>query len=169
MKRNGFTLVELLIVLGILAFLSGLLALVFGFSTKTVVAAMEQNNLLNQMEEASRWISIDVENATGTIGGSSGNILCTIGQRATWNPASKSFDYYNIRYEFDGGVLRRVSQLGSNPSSSIYIAESIELPNGGFTSFTTDNASTRYYTLSLKVTTGNSSMSRVYKMHQVIY
>ena len=169
MKSSGFTLVEVVIVLAILGALSGILALVFSFSTKAVVAAMEQNRLLSQMEQAGRWISADVANATGTISGSSSNILCTIGNRSVWNSTSKSFDYYTVRYEVNSGVLTRVSTLGSNPATTLYIAELIDSPAGGVTNFSSENASTRYYTLSLKVTSNDVSLTRVYKVHQVVY
>ncbi len=165
-KQNGFTLVELLVIIGILGFLSAAIAMTFSVVTRTSTMAMGQTRALSQVNQAGSWISRDVENAVAsTVQPTTGNILCSM-QSSVWN--GSTFGAENITYMINNGVLTRTSQLGINPANTINVAQFIEGPSADTTYFSSENTTNKYFVLTVKANYNNSVFTRVYKMKQVL-
>jgi prepilin-type N-terminal cleavage/methylation domain-containing protein len=165
-NQAGFTLTEMLVVLGIVGALSVILTLAMVAVTKTGVTAMEQNRILSQVEEAGRWISRDIQNSIGTVDNTTG--LCKITNVSRWD-GTKFVTTDTITYNVANGVLMRTRAADNVTMETIDVAQFIDPPGVGGTSILTENESTRVYSLTVKSVYGDSSITRVYKIQQVLH
>ena len=155
-KESGFTLVELLVVLGIIGVLSGAMAMTFDLVTKTNSMAMEQSNALIQVHMAGSWISKDVKSAYELLLTPE---LCSMNCRKGAN-----FDNYTITYKIDGSTLKRTSQglLPVGEPQTITIARFIDPA----TSFVLDpGGNTGTFTVTAHNNQSSSdNITRIYKL-----
>lgn len=158
-KQSGFTLVELLVVMGIIGVLSGALAMTFGLVMKTSAMAMEQNSALNQVHMAGSWISRDIKNAYAFP--ESTTDLCSMNCRE-----GASFDNYTITYKIEDSVLMRTRQkldpVGA--PETIIVARSIDADH---TSFIAAISTENYYRLTVTAYNNQSNsdnITRIYKL-----
>lgn len=163
-KRNGFTLVELLIVIGILGFLSVAMAVTFSVVTKTSTLAAGQNMALSQVHLAGSWISRDVQNALkGSVANTTG--LCSM-TCFVLNGQTFSSENVTVTYTINNGILTRISQVGANSPSVNNVAQYIDSSG---TSFTCENVTeNKYFKLIVKANYNGSTFEKVYKIKQVL-
>jgi prepilin-type N-terminal cleavage/methylation domain-containing protein len=166
-KQRGFTLLELLVVLAILGFLSAAMAMTFSVVTMTSTMAAGQNMALSQVNLAGNWITRDVRGAFGTVNNTTGNTLCAM-QCYVWNGTTFSTDNVTITYTINNGILKRTSQVTGNSASENDIARFIVGPTPGTTYFVSENSSTKYYKLTVKADYNGSNFEKIYKIKQVI-
>jgi prepilin-type N-terminal cleavage/methylation domain-containing protein len=160
-KQNGFTLVELLVSLAILGFVSAAMAMTFDVVTKTSTVAMGQNRALSEVHTAGSWISRDVVSSlANTVQPTSGNTLCSM-QSYVWNSSTQAFELPVIKYQIINGILTR--KIGSNPA--LQVAQFID---GAATTFTCADNTTKYFTLTVRSEYNGTSVTEVYKMKQVL-
>lgn len=162
MKQHGFTLVELVVIIGILSIISAILAQTFVVVTRVNSMATSQNKLVIQTHTAANWISGDVESALkGSVTAGTGNTLCSM-RRYQWNGADNITDNTSITYQVNNNILTR--QVGSNTAQQI--AQFI-LASG--TTFAAENVTTGYYDLTVTASDNSSSYSEVFKMNQLLH
>ena len=159
--EGGFTLVELLVVIGILGFLSAAMVMTFGVITKTSSTAVGQNMALSEVHMAGNWISRDVVSAVAdSVQPASGSTLCTM-QAYAWNSSTQAFDYPVLTYALTDGILTR--QVGSDPA--IQVARYI-VPAA--TTFTCEDNATRYFRLIVRAEYNGTGVTEVYWIKQML-
>ena len=162
-KQNGFTLVELLVVLAILGFLSAAMAMTFNVVTKTSTMAAGQNMALNQVHLAGSWISRDVRNAIeGTVDNTT-PLLCKM-ECYGWNGTTFRTENVTITYSIDSNrILKRTSTVGGSYDVARFI-------DSTGTTFTCENSTeNKYFKLTVKANYNNGSIfEKVYKIKQVL-
>ncbi len=159
--EGGFTLVELLVVIGILGFLSAAMVMTFGVITKTSSTAAGQNMALSEVHMAGNWISRDVVNAIAhTVQPTAGGTLCSM-QTYAWNSSTGIFDQLAVIYVIADGILTR--QVGSDPA--IQVARYI-VPAA--TTFTCEDNATRYFRLTVRAEYNGTGVTEVYRIKQVL-
>lgn len=97
-NQRGYTLIELLIVIAIGAFITGVMALMFNVITRISSSSMSQNIQLSQVQQAASWISRDILSADNVTPYASGTRLAKIG-RYIWNGTDNittAYVYYDL-------------------------------------------------------------------------
>ena len=167
-KHNGFTLVELLVVMSISGIIIAAAAMTFNVVTKTSSTAMEQTRELGEVHMAGNWISRDMKNAIGAVDNTTGNTLCAMQCSVGVGFATDNVTY---RIDTDERILTRTSKRvgSSDPASTITIARFIAGPGAGTTFFSTENTTSGYFKLKVTADYNQSvpgSVSGVYKIAQ---
>ncbi|MDD5313130.1 MAG: type II secretion system protein [Dehalococcoidia bacterium] len=157
-KEAGYSLVELLAVIGILGFLAAAMALTFATIANVGSRNNAQSIAMTQVNQAGQWISTDVQSAENVTAGSSGTWLCSL-NRYNWTGAS--FATEKIDYEItDGKMMRKVND---NPGP--VVAEFISGP-GTDTSFTVVPGDNNTFVLTIKAVFNTASYSKVYRINR---
>jgi prepilin-type N-terminal cleavage/methylation domain-containing protein len=160
-KQSGFTLVELLVAMAILGFVSAAMAMTIGVVTKTSTTAVGQSMALSEVRMAGSWITRDVVSAVAnTVQPTAGGTLCSM-QSYAWNSSTHTFDQPVLTYMLTNGVLTR--QVGSAPA--VPVAQFID---GTATTFTCEDNATKYFKLTVKADYNGTGVTEVYKMKQVL-
>jgi prepilin-type N-terminal cleavage/methylation domain-containing protein len=164
--QRGYTLIELLVTIGILAAISGVMALTFSMATNITRTDTAQSIILSQVHQAAAWISRDVQSATIVTPVNSGTRLLSL-KRSNWN--GTAFDnntqvYYDIAA---GGVMTRTLS-DSQGTKVANVAQFISYPdsNTSFTKGPSTVAENNTYILKLKASYGGKSFNAQYKIEQ---
>jgi prepilin-type N-terminal cleavage/methylation domain-containing protein len=170
-KQNGFTMIELLVVMAIIGILSAGAAMTFDLVMKTSSTAMEQTRGLGEVHMAGNWISRDMKNAVGTVVSTTGNTLCSM-----LCSVGVDFATDNVTYVIDteNHILTRSSKRvgSSDPATVMTVARFIVGPGADTTFFSSENITSKYF--KLKVTSDYDpsipgSVSGVYKIARGYY
>ncbi len=162
-SRSGFTLVELLIVIAVIGFLTAVLALTFSAVTRISSTSMSQNIVLSQVQMAGDWISRDILSAENVTAYSSGTRLAMI-SRYQWN-GTDNITKVTVYYDINGNTLTRTVGTGNAQQVAQFIS-----PIGSGTSLAASTAASenKTYILTVQSVYNNSNFSRVYKVSQRI-
>ncbi len=163
--RQGYTLVEIIVLISIIGFVSLVMALTFGVVSRINLSDTGQSVSLNQVHQAGSWISRDVESAENITAGSAGSWHCAI-TRFSYNPAD-NITTQSIEYVISNGVLLRKV----NGSSGTPVAEYMVNP-GTDTTFVKAAATAtenNTYILTVKATYQNSTNTQTFKIFQRIH
>ena len=154
--EGGYTLIELLAVLAIMAVLTGALAMTFNLVTNVSANSTEQFLVMSQVQVAGSTISKDVASSCNITTGTAGNWHCSM-SRYMWN-GTDNVTTTPVEYVItDGVLLRRV-----NGAQGTRIAEFINGP-GTDTTFVSSSENNTYL-LTIKAKYENTSFSSVYKV-----
>ena len=158
---QGFTLVEVLIIIAILGSIMGIMAMTFGMVTRTTVVDTSQNLMMSQVNQAASWIARDVESAS-SVSTDNGTVLCSI-QRYVWDGADITSST-TIDYVVTGGILRRKV----NGSAGTPVAQFISYPDADTTLTLAPSSpfQTNTYILKLKTAYKNGVYKQEYKIRQ---
>ncbi len=160
MKRgqNGFTLIEILIVLAITSVIVGPLAMATTTLLTNPPRSADQNVVLSQVQNAGYWISRDVQMASNvTPSGPTGFPLSL----SIPVDSDKNHDL-RVNYLYDGNKLKReVRDSSLTLISETLIADYIDTANTEFI----DLASGRYK-LTVRASRGQAALTRSYEIKQ---
>lgn len=159
LKCDGYTLVELIVVIGIIGLLAAVMALTFNVVTRVSTTARGQNIVFSQVHTAGNWISKDVESADNVTAGSTGNWKCSI-QRYNWNGVD-NITTIQIDYNISNGVMTR----SVNGGQGQFIAQYISNPGTDTTFMASTENNT--YLLTVKSVYSKSSYQCVFKINQI--
>lgn len=169
-KRNGFTLVEVLVVMSIIGVVSAGTAITLNVVTNTNRQSMGQNRALNDVHMTGNSIARDVKNVVrgddpDDVKLTDGNTLCLL-RCSAWDNATGTFVTDNVTYTVDQGVLTRTSERAG---SSSVIARYIVGPGPGTTYFYhAEEDPDWYYTLIVTSDYGKSDSSAVTRTYKVM-
>ena len=158
--ERGYTLIELLVIISVVALLSGVLAMTYNLITRTASMNNESSVALLQVTEASRWITKDVQSADNITGYSDIAWNCVMN---CYDWTGTSIDTVNVEYVIQNGVLLRII----NQSQTVEIARYLSGP-GTDTLFAKSASEDNAYILTLKVVYNNASVSKTYKINKRI-
>jgi len=134
-REKGFTLLEVLIGLAIVAIIVAPITMTTTLIVKSFRQAAEYNAVLPQVQNASYWISRDVQIASGiTLGDPNGFPL------AFDIPTDDDSTHdYGIKYLFEGNkLMREVYDSSETLVSETFIADHIDTDNTTFSTVDTD-------------------------------
>ena len=154
--ESGYTLVEMIVIIAILSFLSVVMAMTFGMMTKVNIMNVGQGGAMGQVHLAASWISRDVQSADNVTAGLTGNWVCSMG-RFFWTGTDINTE--KIDYVITGGQLLRKVNGGQGVPVARYI-EGV----GTDTSFVAASTDNTTYTLKVKSVYNGSSSSGVYQI-----
>jgi len=160
-NKQGFTLVEILLVIAILGAITGVMAMTFGMVTRTTTTDTAQNLMMSQVNQAANWIARDVGSAS-SVTTDNGTVLCSV-QRYVWD-GNDITGTTTIDYIVTGGILRRKV----NGSIGTPVAQFISYPDAS-TTFTLAPSSpfqTNTYILKLRASYKNGEYKQEYKISQ---
>jgi prepilin-type N-terminal cleavage/methylation domain-containing protein len=159
--KGGFTLIELIIVIAVLAFVTGVMALMFNMVTKVSGSTMSQNIVLSQVQQSGSWISRDIMSAENVTVYDSGTRLCQI-VRYMWNGVD-SFEMATIDYDIIDNKLTRAIEPGLGEIIAQFISS-----HGAGTDLTasTSLSENNTYILDVESVYKDSNFSRVYKINK---
>lgn len=158
LRQRGFTLLEALIVLAI----TGVIIWPMAMATTTLLRnpqrVADQDIVLQQVQNAGRWISRDVQ-MTGNVTANAQGFPLTLSIPIDDNPANN----YSIDYVFDGSKLKR-NQYNSSHTlvSQTLIADYIVTSNA--TAFSTIGS--RLYKLTIRAAKGSAVVTMSYEVSQ---
>jgi len=155
-REGGYTLVELLVIIGILSFLSVVMAMTFGMLAKVNSTNVGQGGAMSQVHLAANWISRDVQSADNVTAGSTGSWGCSV-QRYFWTGTAISTE--KIDYVITNGQLLRKVNNGQGRQVAQYLSGA-----GTDTSFVAVSADNATFTLKVKAIYEGSSFSGVYRI-----
>jgi prepilin-type N-terminal cleavage/methylation domain-containing protein len=158
--QQGFTLVELLVVIAVTGLVAGVMALMFNVVTKISTTSTSQNIVLSQVQEAGSWITRDIMSSDNITIYASGNRVATI-VRYMWN--GTDFTQAVINYDVINNKLLRTVE----PEAGRIIAQFIS-PHGSGTDLTASTGVSENHTYIFNVQSvyAGSSFSRSYKINQ---
>lgn len=153
---RGFTLLELLIVLAVMAVVTAAMTLTISVMTTVSAGTTEQYMAMSQVEVAGNTIIRDVASSCNVTAGSMGSWHCTM-NRYTWN-GTDNLTTIAVEYTITDGVLERKI----NGSQKTRIAGYLVNP-GTDTAFlqATENNT---YILTLSSRFNDAAFSAVYKV-----
>ncbi len=154
---KGFTVVELLVVLAITGVIIAPLTMATITLLITPQRTTDQGIVLQQVQNAGRWISRDVQmarsvNSTVLNGGFSLTLTIPMDD----NPDND----YTIEYGFEGSTLKRQFS-GDNSTSETLIAHYIDTGNTTFSSLPGGS-----YKLNIRAVKGEAAVTRGYEVSQ---
>jgi len=166
--QQGFTLVELLIIIAIMGVITGVMALTFSLATNITRTDSAQSIILTQVHQASAWISRDVQSATTVTPVNSPTKLLSL-KRFSWN--GTTFET-NAQVDYDiasNGTMTRIL-TDSQGTRVTQVAQFIDYPdpNTSFMKGPSTAAENNTYILKLKATQHGSSFNAQYKIAQKI-
>jgi len=159
MKRGekGFTLLEVLIGVAIMAIVVGAVAMTITTLLLNEGQAAGQNTALPQVQNAGYWISRDVQMARIVTLGEPG-VFLRLDIPMDNNPDND----YTIDYVFDGDKLKR-QKHDSFGTSETFIAEYIDTGN---TTFSVLDADAGLYKLTVRASRDETGATRSYEISQ---
>jgi prepilin-type N-terminal cleavage/methylation domain-containing protein len=162
-REQGYTLIELIVVIAIVGFIAGVMAIMFNVVSKVSVTSTGQNIVLSQIQQSGTWVTRDIISAENVTLYTSGNRLCRI-SRYQWNGTDNISTVF-VDYDIIGGKLLRTVEPG-NPQ---IIAQFIS-PHHAGTDLVASTAlsENNTYIFTVQANYNNSIYSRVYKMNQRI-
>lgn len=153
---RGYTLVELLVVISIMAFLTAAMTITFSVVSNVSAATTEQYMVMSQVQVAGNTIAKDVASSRNVIAGSAGSWHCSM-DRYVWN-GTDNVTTIPVDYVITDGVLtRRI-----NEAQGIQIAKHISRPGIDTTFMATVDNNTYLLTITAKY--ADASFSSVYKV-----
>ena len=155
---KGFTMVELLVVLAI----TGVIVAPLTMATITLLITpqrtADQGIVLQQVQNAGRWLSRDVQMTKMVSPGGANGFPLTLTIPMDDNPDND----YTIEYEFEGSKLkRRFYDSGDNLTSETFIADYIDTDNTTFGSLAGGS-----YKLNIRAVKGEAAVTRGYEINQ---
>lgn len=159
--EKGFTVIELLLVVAI----TGVIVAPLTMATITLLTnpqrTADQGTVLQQVQNAGRWLSRDVQMTKTVSPGDTNGFPLTLTIPMDDNPDND----YTIEYGFEGSTLkRRFYDSGDNLTSETLIADYIDTDN---TTFGTDNTTAGgSYKLSIRAVKGEAAVTRGYEVRQ---
>ena len=155
-NEGGFTLLELVIVIAVMAVVASAMAITISVMTTISASTTEQYMAMSQVEVAGNTIIRDVASSCNVTAGSEGTWQCSM-NRYTWN-GSDNLTTVPVVYTITNGVLERTV----NSTNKTRIAENLVNP-GTDTSFL---AATENNTYIVKLTSqfNDASFSMLYKV-----
>jgi len=157
---RGYSLVELLVILGTVAFISGALAMTYSVVTQTGRMTNEDTVALLQVTEAQRWITTDVQSSDNVTGYSTSAWNCVM-NCFNWTGATMST--INVQYVIQDGVLLRKV----NGGQGVEIARHLSGP-GTDTLFSKSVSENNSYILKIKSVYNDASVSKTYRINKRI-
>jgi type II secretory pathway pseudopilin PulG len=156
----GYTLTELLVVLGTVALLSGVIAMTFSVITTTNRMNTDETIAMLQVHEAGRWITKDVQSADNVTGYSD----------VAWNCAMNCFKWTGtsvatvlVEYVIQDGVLLRKVNGDQGTQIAMHLADP-----GTNTLFSKSTSENNTYLLSVRAVYNGASISKAYKINKRI-
>jgi len=158
---QGFTLIEVLVVIAILGAIMGVMAMTFGMVTRTTATDTARNLVMSQVNQAASWIAKDVESAS-SVSTDNGTVLCSV-QRHVWD-GNDITGTTNIDYIVTGGILLRSVDGGAGKT----VAQFISYPDVDTTLTLAPSSpfQTNTYVLKLKSAYKNNEYKQEYKIRQ---
>ena len=162
MTEKGFTLLEAVIGIGIMALVVGAIAI----TTTTLLLnhgqAAEQNAVLPQVQSAGHWISRDVQTARNITAGDPNGFPLSFRVPIDTDENND----YSVNYTFNGTRLKReVYDSSETLVSETLIADYIDSDN---TTFNTLNATLKLYQLTVRAVKDKGGVTRIYEVSQRI-
>ena len=154
--QNGYTLVELLVVISILAVLTSVTAITFSTITIVGTRTASQNMVISQVQMAGDWISKDVVSSCNVTAGSPGSWQCSM-QRYIWDGAD-NVTLQRVSYVIEDGILKRKVEDGAGVEVARFISGS-----GTDTTFVASSENNTYL-LTVSSQFNEASFKRVYKI-----
>lgn len=155
-QTYGYTLVELLVVISILAVLSSVMAITFSTVTVVGTRTASQNMVISQVQMAGEWISKDVVSSCNVTAGSPGNWQCSM-QRYIWDGVD-NITTKRVSYVIENGILKRKIEDGAD----VEVARFISGP-GSDTTFVASSENNTYL-LTVSSQFNEASFKSVYKI-----
>ena len=156
--QKGFTLLELLIVLAITGAIIWPLSMAITTLLTNPQRTEDQNIVLQQVQNAGRWLSRDVQMSTNVTATAPRGFPLTITVPVDDIPAHN----YTIDYLFVGSKLKRKQYNSSHVLvAETLVADYIVTTNTTFTSLTSD-----LYKLSIRASTGSAVVTTIYIVGQ---
>ncbi len=160
--EKGFTLVEVVVGLAIMAIIVGPITVTTATMVKNYGQAAEQNIVLPQVQNAGYWISRDVQMASGITPGDANGFPLSLDIPIDEDTNND----YGIEYLFDGNKLKReVYDSSQTLVSETLIADYIDTDN---TTFSTVDAATGHYKLTVTAAEDVAGTTRSYEIKQRI-
>jgi prepilin-type N-terminal cleavage/methylation domain-containing protein len=150
MRKNGFTLIEVLVTVSILAIVAAGLSMTINTILNTYDIARDKSVLLRQVERTGYWISEDiqrVESPPPNLNGFPVQINCYTGDDIADTDA---IQYQIIADDTNHKIYRSV-----NGGSSMMIAEYIDIANTSIATATDNVTGDKYYNLTVSATYNN--------------
>ena len=155
---KGFTVVELLVVLAITGVIIAPLTMATITLLTTPQRTADQGVVLQQVQNAGRWLSRDVQMTKSVNAPAPNGFPLTLTIPRDDNPDND----YNIKYVFDGSKLKRqVYDSGDNLTSETFIADYIATDNTTFSSLAGGS-----YKLSIRAVKSEAAVTRDYEVSQ---
>ncbi len=153
---SGFTLVELLVVLAVMAVVTAAMTLAISVMTTVSASSTEQYMAMSQVEVAGNTIIRDVASSCNVTAGSAGSWHCSM-NRYTWN-GTDNLTTIPVEYTITDGVLERTL----NGSQKTLIAEYLVNPGTDTTFLQASENNT--YLLKLSSRYNDAAFSAIYKV-----
>jgi prepilin-type N-terminal cleavage/methylation domain-containing protein len=162
-NKQGFTLVEILVVLAIVGAISGVMAMTISMVRTTTSDTTARNMTMSQVNQAANWIARDIESAS-SVSFPGGSVLCRV-TRYLWDDVAKNFTTETIDYDVTDKVLLRKVNGSANGTP---VAQFISYPDT-YTSVTrlTSASETNTYVIKLRsVYSNGEEYQQQYKVGQ---
>ena len=160
MAEKGFTLLEAVIGIAIMAIVVGAITITTTTLLKNYGQAAEQNTVLPQVQNAGHWISRDVQTARNITASDPTGFPLSLRIPIDMDENNDN----SVNYTFEGTKLKRkVYDSSETLVSETLIADHIDTDN---TTFNTLNATINLYQLTVRAVKDNGSATRIYEISQ---